>query len=64
MRLANRFLALSVFSVSLALLGCGASEVAVPEQTAEQKQKMEEYNKAINEAEAKGIDPATIPPPK
>ena len=64
MRLPNRLLGLSVIGFSLAIMGCGPNEVAVPDQTAEQKQKMEEYNKAINAAEAKGIDPSTIPPPK
>ncbi len=44
--------------------GCGPNEVAVPEQTPDQQQKMLEYNKAVNAAEKKGIDPSTIPPPK
>jgi len=60
-RIASLFFVASI--ALLTSLGCGNEETAVPVQTAADQQKMDEYYKKIEEAEAKGIDPTTIPAP-
>ncbi len=63
MRLMKFALALGFVGILIVpTIGCGPKQIGSP-LTAEEEAKQEAYYKALDEAQAKGIDPATVPAP-